>query len=145
MTLKHLVELHVHGVNLVFKVNSGASHSIISEDRRHNPPCGESHVAACGRGKSSKNRELPSPRCSTRLQPLAICNLLGRNWIEPLGISIHGQSDEARAPLPTWEHPSHPWQTLHLHFAGQLKRRMFLVIVDAYSKCLEMQCIPNAT
>lgn len=53
--------------------------------------------------------------------------------------------DDARTLLPNWEHPSRPWQTLHLDFAGPLEGRMFLVIVDAYTKWLEVRCVPNAT
>lgn len=53
--------------------------------------------------------------------------------------------DEGRAPLPIWEHPSRPWQMLHLDIAGLLEGRMFLVVVDAYTEWLEVRCIPNAT
>ncbi|KAM7291747.1 uncharacterized protein ISCGN_028318 [Ixodes scapularis] len=42
-----------------------------------------------------------------------------------------------KVPLPTWDQPSRPWDTIHLDFAGNLEGQMFLGIVDAYTKWLE--------
>ena len=38
------------------------------------------------------------------------------------------------APLHPWSWPSHPWQRIHLDFAGPFCGKMFLVIVDTHSK-----------
>ena len=42
------------------------------------------------------------------------------------------------APLHPWEWPSRPWARLHLDFAGPFLGHMFLVLVDAHSKWLEV-------
>ena len=46
----------------------------------------------------------------------------------------------ASAPIHAWEYPSGPWQRLHMDFAGPYMGKMFLIVVDAYSKWVE--CIP---
>lgn len=105
MTPKHLVELHVHGVNLVFEVDSGASHSIISEDtfRRawpKKPPSLLDTPVALRTWSGESLQALGTAivevqyKGTTQSLPLVImktpgCNLLSRNWFEPLGISIH--------------------------------------------------------
>ena len=42
------------------------------------------------------------------------------------------------APLHPWSWPSHPWQRIHLDFAGPFCGKMFFVIVDAHSKWAEV-------
>lgn len=37
-----------------------------------------------------------------------------------------------------WEFPSTPWECLHADFAGPFLGHMFLVVVDSYSKWLEV-------
>ena len=48
----------------------------------------------------------------------------------------------AHLPAPVqihpWEWPSSPWTRLHIDFAGPFLGRMFLIVVDAYSKWLEV-------
>ena len=41
-------------------------------------------------------------------------------------------------PLHPWEFPSKPWERVHIDYAGPTDGRMFLVLVDAYSKWLEV-------
>ena len=43
------------------------------------------------------------------------------------------------AQLHTWEWPSQPWSILHIDFAGPFMGKMFLVIVDAHSKWLDVK------
>ena len=43
-----------------------------------------------------------------------------------------------KAELHPWEWPSHPWHRLHLDFAGPVKNKYFLVLVDAHSKWVEI-------
>ena len=38
------------------------------------------------------------------------------------------------APLQPWSWPGKPWSWLHLDYAGPMKNKMFLVVIDAYSK-----------
>ena len=45
----------------------------------------------------------------------------------------------------TWSWPSGPWKRLHIDYAGPFQGEMFLVIVDAYTKYLEIVPLSNAT
>ena len=38
-------------------------------------------------------------------------------------------------PIHPWEWPQNPWSRLHLDYAGSLFGKMYLVLIDAYSKC----------
>ena len=51
----------------------------------------------------------------------------------------------AAAPLHPWEWPSFPWQRIHLDFAGPFLGKYFLVLVDAYSKWIEVEIMNNIT
>jgi len=46
----------------------------------------------------------------------------------------------ASAPIHAWEYPSGLWQRLNMDIAGPYMGKMFLIVVDAYSKSVE--CIP---
>ena len=50
-----------------------------------------------------------------------------------------------QAPLHPWEWPSRPWARLHLDYAGPFMGKMFLVIVDAHSKWLDVHPVSSAT
>lgn len=41
--------------------------------------------------------------------------------------------------------PEQPWHRVHLDFAGPFLDRMFLVLIDAHSKWLDVHSMPNAT
>ena len=43
------------------------------------------------------------------------------------------------APLHPWEWPSEPWSRLHLDFAGPYLGAMYLILVDAHSKWMDVQ------
>ncbi|KFD48097.1 hypothetical protein M513_11040 [Trichuris suis] len=43
-----------------------------------------------------------------------------------------------KAPTHPWEVTRAPWSRLHLDFAGRFQGRLFLIIVDSYSKWLEV-------
>ena len=47
------------------------------------------------------------------------------------------------APLHPWIWPSEPWERIHVDFAGSFRNKVYLVIVDAYSKWPEV--IPMAS
>ena len=42
------------------------------------------------------------------------------------------------SPWNSWQWPSRPWQRIHVDFIGPFMNLMFLVVVDAYSKCPEV-------
>ena len=48
------------------------------------------------------------------------------------------QSAPAEAPLHPWELPGLPWSRIHIDYAAPYKGEMFFVVVDAYSKWLEV-------
>ena len=49
------------------------------------------------------------------------------------------------APLHVWEWPQRPWVRLHADYAGPFLGHMFLIIVDAHSKWIDMKPVANAT
>ena len=49
------------------------------------------------------------------------------------------------APLHPWEWPSRPWERVHIDYAGPFLGKMFLIMVDAYSKWLEVHPTNVAT
>ena len=51
----------------------------------------------------------------------------------------------AEAPWHPWEYPSRPWSRLHLDFAGPFMNKMFLIIVDAYSKWIDVSVMNSTT
>lgn len=44
----------------------------------------------------------------------------------------------AKAELHIWHYPRRPWQRLHLDYLGLFKGKMYLIIIDAHSKRLEV-------
>ena len=58
----------------------------------------------------------------------------------------HSQHLPAMAPIQPWEWPERPWSRLHVDYAGPLRgEHMFLVVVDAYSKWMEVRPVKSAT
>ncbi|XP_062401725.1 LOW QUALITY PROTEIN: uncharacterized protein K02A2.6-like [Sardina pilchardus] len=56
------------------------------------------------------------------------------------------QASPAAAPLHPWEWPAQPWMRLHVDFCGPVSGKMFLIVIDAYSKWIEahpMQAITS--
>lgn len=44
-----------------------------------------------------------------------------------------------------WEWPDHPWARIHIDYAGPVKGKMILVIVDSHSKWIEAHVVNSAT
>ncbi len=44
----------------------------------------------------------------------------------------------AVAPLHAWEWPTQPWSHIHLDFAGPFLGHMYLVLVNAYLKWMDV-------
>ena len=49
------------------------------------------------------------------------------------------------APLQPWTWPTNPWSRLHIDFAGPMAGKMFLVVIDAHSKWIEVSPMSTAT
>ena len=48
------------------------------------------------------------------------------------------QPKPAAAPLHPWEWPREPWSHLNIDYADPLEGEMFLIVVDAHSKWIEV-------
>ena len=44
-------------------------------------------------------------------------------------------------PMHPWDWPEHPWQRIHLDYAGPFNGKMFLVVIDAHSKWMEVELV----
>ena len=55
------------------------------------------------------------------------------------------QSAPTEAPLHPWEWPGSPWSRIHIDYAGPYKGEMFLVVMDAYSKWLDVHHMKSIT
>ena len=55
------------------------------------------------------------------------------------------QNNPARAPIHSWQYPSGPWERIHVDYAGPFLGKMFFVVVDAYSKWIEVEVMNGST
>lgn len=44
-----------------------------------------------------------------------------------------------------WDWPELPWQHIHLDYAGPFIRKMFLIVIDAHSKWMEVETVNSAS
>ena len=49
------------------------------------------------------------------------------------------------APLHPWSWPSKPWSRVHIDYAGPFFGKMFLLLIDAHSKWLEIHMTVSST
>ena len=57
--------------------------------------------------------------------------------------SLHQKSPPV-APLHPWEWPRKPWTRIHIDHAGPFMGKMFLIIIDSFSKWLEVVPVSSA-
>ena len=55
------------------------------------------------------------------------------------------QRKPTSAPLHPWSWPTGAWQRIHIDFAGPFLGHMFFLVIDAYSKWLEISLMPTTT
>nr|XP_055073117.1 uncharacterized protein K02A2.6-like [Misgurnus anguillicaudatus] len=55
------------------------------------------------------------------------------------------QKTPRQVPLHPWEFPGQSWKRLHIDFAGPFQGHTFMILVDAYSKWLEVFKMPSLT
>ena len=48
-------------------------------------------------------------------------------------------------PWQPWSWPTRPWSRLHIDYAGPVDGKMFLIVIDAHSKWLEVLPVQSAT
>ncbi len=51
----------------------------------------------------------------------------------------------AVAPLHPWQWPTRLWSRLHIDYASPLENKMFLIVIDAHSKWIEVFPMTSAT
>ncbi len=51
----------------------------------------------------------------------------------------------AIAPLHPWEWPEKPWKRIHIDYAGPLLGHMFLILIDAHSKWMDVYPVSTAS
>ena len=49
------------------------------------------------------------------------------------------------AELHPWEWPSSPWSRIHIDHAGPFMGKLFMIVIDAHSKWLEVISVPNTS
>jgi hypothetical protein len=52
---------------------------------------------------------------------------------------------ETKGPLHSWDWPGRPWSRVHIDYAGPFMGKMFLVIIDAHSKWMDVYPTSTAT
>ncbi|XP_046737542.1 uncharacterized protein K02A2.6-like [Diprion similis] len=55
------------------------------------------------------------------------------------------KNNPPRAQIENWEIPQNPWTRLHIDFAGPFRGQVFLIVVDATSKWIEVSKVSSTT
>ena len=55
------------------------------------------------------------------------------------------RKDPPVAPFHSWAWPERPWTRVHIDYAGPMEGRMFLVIMDAHTKWMEVHSTSSST
>ncbi|XP_046869411.1 uncharacterized protein K02A2.6-like [Drosophila willistoni] len=55
------------------------------------------------------------------------------------------RNDHSEAPVHHWESAKRPWSRLHIDFAGPFQGKTFLLVVDSYSKWLEVAVVSSTS
>ena len=67
------------------------------------------------------------------------------NFVKSCPECQKSQNKPPVAPLHPWNWPDKPWSRLHIDYAGPFLGKMFLVVVDAHSKWMEVCSVNSAT
>lgn len=60
-------------------------------------------------------------------------------------ICDENQNNPQRTTLQPWLCPESPWHRIHIDYAGPVEGHMLLVVIDAYSKWIEVAVVSSAT
>ncbi|XP_060542405.1 uncharacterized protein K02A2.6-like [Pantherophis guttatus] len=66
-------------------------------------------------------------------------------WVGKCRPCQESRPDPPVAPIQEWEKPKGPWGRIHIDFAGPFHGQTFLIVVDAFSKWLEIILMPSTT
>ena len=67
------------------------------------------------------------------------------NLVKQCQVCQESRPSPPAAPLHPWEWPSKPWSRIHLDFAGPFLGQNYLVLVDAYSKWMDVVLMKSIT
>ena len=56
-----------------------------------------------------------------------------------------GRPKEPEVPLFSWSVPSEPWSRVHIDFAGPFEGFMWLIVIDAYTKWIDITKMKSTT
>ena len=59
-------------------------------------------------------------------------------------VCLSNQRSPVSAPIHAWEYPRSPWERVHIDHAGPVNGKMFLILVDSFSKWIEVEVV-NST
>ena len=65
--------------------------------------------------------------------------------VKTCSVCQESRAAPAEARLHPWDWPEKPWSRLHLDYAGPLQGKMFLVLIDAHSKWMDVFPVHSAT
>ncbi|XP_060089296.1 uncharacterized protein K02A2.6-like, partial [Heteronotia binoei] len=60
------------------------------------------------------------------------------DWVRRCQTCQATRPEPPSAPTTRWESPGKPWSRLHIDFAGPFQGQIFMIIVDAHTKWLEV-------
>ena len=66
-------------------------------------------------------------------------------WVRGCATCQADRPDVPSAPIHPWEPTKTPWSRVHMDFAGPFHGQVFLIVVDAYSKWLEVVPVTTMT
>nr|XP_056704982.1 uncharacterized protein K02A2.6-like [Euleptes europaea] len=66
-------------------------------------------------------------------------------WVSRCQLCQESLPEMPRAPTHHWESTHKPWSHLHIDFAGPFQGKTFLIMVDSYSKWLEVADVGSMT
>ncbi|XP_060106178.1 uncharacterized protein K02A2.6-like, partial [Heteronotia binoei] len=67
------------------------------------------------------------------------------SWVRRCQTCQESRPEPPSAPATRWESTRKPWSRLHLDFAGPFQGQIFMIIVDAYTKWLEVIPVGSTT
>ena len=67
------------------------------------------------------------------------------NRVKPCHACQENLKSPAKALLHPWEWPERAWSRAHVDYAGPFEGSMFLIVIDAYSKWMEVVPVHHAT
>ncbi|KRZ00007.1 Uncharacterized protein T11_5724, partial [Trichinella zimbabwensis] len=80
-------------------------------------------------------QDAPTPKMDSEIENLVrTCELCQQSRASP-----------PHAPAHKWESPRIPWSRIHVDLAGPIRGKNFLIVVDAFSKWLEVSVLKNTT